>query len=89
MQQLCCFLQNDVQVEQIERSQSLLTSIEPISYYRGKSIIAHLENDRENALKYLQKVKDITEQNEALYGFFRAEKTLTNLVEEKIFTNGK
>ncbi|WP_010274604.1 site-2 protease family protein [Paenibacillus senegalensis] len=87
MQQLSRFLQDDVQVEQIERCQSLLTSIEPISFYRGRSIIAHLENDREAALKYLQKVKDITEENEALYGFFRAEKTLTNLVEEKIRKN--
>ncbi len=89
MQQLSHFLQDDVQVEQIEHCQTFLTSIEPVSFYRGKAMVAYLQNDKDVALKHIKKVKKIIEQNEALYGFFKVEKTLTKLVEDKISNNDK
>ena len=61
-----------------------LWPIEPVSFNRGQAIIAYLQNNRMEALGHLEKVKNIIEKNEQSYGFFQAEKTLTNMVEEKI-----
>ncbi|WP_342601096.1 M50 family metallopeptidase [Psychrobacillus sp. FSL H8-0483] len=87
MQQLSHFLMDDVPVEKMVYFQRLLSSLEPVSYFRGKAIIAYLENDKDSALENLKKVKKIIEENEALYGFFKAEKRLTELVEKKYLFN--
>ncbi|MCM3764046.1 hypothetical protein [Neobacillus niacini] len=86
MQQLTCFFESEggTSVEKIVGLQQSLSKLEPVSFYRGKVIIAHLQNDAAAAALYLQKVYQIIDENEALYGFFKAEKTLTRLVEEKI-----
>ncbi len=84
MDQLSHYLQEDVEIEEIVHLQKSLSSIEPVSYYRGKAIIAHLKNNQEEKLKYLTKVKKVINENETLYGFYQAEKTLTKLVEDKM-----
>lgn len=84
MQQIAHFLRDDVQIEIMTRLQKQLSLMEPLSYYRGLAIISCLRKDRRAVLKNIQRVRKIIEQNETLYGFFKAEQTLTKLVEEKI-----
>lgn len=64
--------------------QRSLTKIEAVSYYRGKAIIAHLQNNEEKAYEKLQYVKKIIADNGALYGYFQAEAELTKMVENKM-----
>lgn len=71
---------------EVAQLQNSLSNIEPVSYYRGKAIIAHLNDNQEEAMKLLKKVYDIIKENQTLYGFYKAEKTLTDLVEEKMIS---
>ncbi|MGF3104760.1 site-2 protease family protein [Rossellomorea sp. DUT-2] len=84
MKQLSCFLNGEANIKEITRLQNSLSNIEPVSYYRGKAIIAHLQNDHKRARIYLKKVNEIILNNQPLYGFYQAEKTLSNLVEAKM-----
>ncbi|PRT15286.1 M50 family metallopeptidase [Bacillus wiedmannii] len=88
MQQLAYFLTEDQnnQFKKINHFQQFLSPIEPVSFYRGQAIIACLQNDRQQALKNIEKVKKVIEKNEKRYGFFKVEKTLTNMVENKILS---
>ncbi|UOE58947.1 M50 family metallopeptidase [Priestia filamentosa] len=88
MQQLAYFLTDyqDNQFKSIKHLQQFLSPIEPVSFYRGQCIIAYLQNDISQASEYLQKVKKIIEKNEPIYGFFKVERTLTEMVEEKILS---
>jgi hypothetical protein len=89
MQQLYSFLCEEVQLEKILYYQQFLSSLEPVSFYRGKAIIASLQNDQQTAVEYINKVKEIIRENENVYGFYEAEKTLTNLVMEKMMSNDR
>ncbi len=84
MQQLAHFLTDNVEPEKMNDLQQFLSPIEPISFHRGQAMIACLKNDKQKALEHIQKVNKIIEESEHFYGFFKAEKTLTKLVEEKI-----
>ncbi|MHA7136814.1 site-2 protease family protein [Rossellomorea arthrocnemi] len=84
MKQLSCFLNGKANVKEITHLQNSLSNIEPVSYYRGKAIIAYLQNDHQEARSYLKKVNEIILNNQPLYGFYQAEKTLSNLVEAKM-----
>jgi len=84
MKQLSCFLHGEANINEIAQLQNSLSNIEPVSYYRGKAIIAHLQNDHQAAKSYLKKVNEIILNNQPLYGFYQAEKTLSNLVEAKM-----
>lgn len=86
MKQLAYFLLDNQShsLEKIHHLQQFLSPIEPVSYYRGEAILAYLRNNRTQALVHLEKVKKMIEKNEQRYGFFQAEKTLTNMVEEKM-----
>ncbi|MDI2588792.1 M50 family metallopeptidase [Psychrobacillus sp. NEAU-3TGS] len=84
MYQIELFLERDGNTQAILKQQKNLSVIEPVSYYRGQAMIAYLEKDFEHALANLEKVYTLVDKNESLYGFFIAEKILTNLVKEKI-----
>ncbi|MBT2759057.1 hypothetical protein J7E71_24605 [Mesobacillus foraminis] len=84
MKQLAHFLTGDAEIEKMEKYQQLLGKMEPVSYYRGKVIIAHMEGDKHTSKDNIKKVSKIISQNEKLYGFLTAEKTLTRLVKNKI-----
>jgi hypothetical protein len=86
MQQLTSFLVDNEsnQLEKIIHYQQFLSLIEPVSFYRGHAILAYLQDDMPQALKNIEKVKKVIEKYEEKHGFFKVEKTLTNMVEEKI-----
>ncbi|MDH5162436.1 M50 family metallopeptidase [Heyndrickxia oleronia] len=84
MKQIEHFLSEDVQLEMIAEYQQFLSRIEPLSFHRGEAMIAYLQDNKTKALELLHKVKTNVEHNESLYGFFKAEKTLTELIKEKI-----
>ncbi|WP_121612866.1 hypothetical protein [Mesobacillus foraminis] len=84
MKQLAYFLTGDAEIEKMEKYQQLLGKMEPVSYYRGKAIIAIMEGDKQTSKENIKKVSKIISQNEKLYGFLTAEKTLTRLVKNKI-----
>ncbi|WP_124052269.1 hypothetical protein [Priestia endophytica] len=89
MEQLSAFLMRDgeKQLLKVRELQEWLSPIEPISFYRGQAMIAHLQNKNLQALKNIKKAKEIIEKNEKTYGFLRVEKVLTNMVEELILSN--
>lgn len=84
MQQISYFLTENIPIKKIIRLQQQLSRLEPVSYYRGLAIVAYLQGDQQAAIKNMDKVEEITQQYNELYGFFTAEKTLTKLVKEKI-----
>lgn len=88
LKQLSYFLNdNEIQTEKMIEWQKQLSPMDSVNYYRGKAIIAYLQGDMKSAKKYLDKVKNIIEQFESLYGFYQAERKLTDLVKAKMFTN--
>ncbi|MFP7173885.1 zinc metalloprotease [Priestia filamentosa] len=89
MEQLAAFLMGygEKQLHKIRKLQEWLSPIEPISFYRGQAMIAHLQDKDLQALKNIKKTKEIIEKNEKTYGFLRVEKMLTNMVEELILSN--
>ncbi|RBP02974.1 site-2 protease family protein [Rossellomorea aquimaris] len=84
MKQLSHFLHGEANTHEITQLQNSLSNIEPVSYYRGKAIIAHLQNHHQEARSYLKKANKIILNNQPLYGFYQAEKTLSDLVEAKM-----
>lgn len=84
LEQLSNFFCKEPDLEEITHLQRLLSKIEPISYYRGKALIEYLRHNEQEAFEHLQYVKREIAENETLYGFLKAEKTLTKLVEDKI-----
>jgi hypothetical protein len=87
MQQLSLFFMSESQDEKILHLQSLLSPTEPVSFYRGKAILSYIQNDFQMAHKHLDKVKKVIEQYENTFGFYKAEKIVTQLVEEKIMSH--
>lgn len=88
MEQLSCFLcENEVQLDRISVLQKLLSPMDAVNDSRVKAIIAYLQGDINSAKKHLYKVKNVIQQMESLYGFYKAERKLTELVEAKMFTN--
>lgn len=88
MQQIECFLTSNASnnLSKIKNLQVFLTSVEPVSFYRGQAIINCLQQEQVQAIKNIQKVNKIITKNEHLYGFFQVEKKLTNLIEEKMYS---
>ncbi|WP_226673820.1 M50 family metallopeptidase [Rossellomorea aquimaris] len=84
LDQLSLFFSNEPDVTEMILLQKSLSKIEPVSYYRGKAIIAHLQHKEEKANEHLQFAKKEIAEKGTLYGYFQAEDILTNLVEEKM-----
>lgn len=84
IQQIDSFFSNEPDVSFIKSVHKQLSNMEPISYKRSEAMLAHLEGNREHAIRLLEEVLEKCTKGIEQYGFFEAERKLTLIVMEKI-----
>jgi hypothetical protein len=67
-------------IEFIKDLHKNMSKMEPISYTRSEAILTYLQNDPEKAFQLLDGVLGKCEKGIEMYGFFEAERKLTQLV---------
>jgi hypothetical protein len=75
-------------IKKIKELHKSMTKMEPISYTRSEAILKYLQNEPEKALQLLEEVLGKCEKGIERYGFFEAERKLTQLVIQYLSTHG-
>jgi len=84
IRQIDYFLSFEPNVQVIKELHLQMSNFEPISYKRSEAMVAYLEGDKKRAYQLLEEVIEKCTKGSKQYGFFEAERELTQVVKQQL-----